>query len=236
VRSSDSIAKLAPDLVKLQGELSNPKVNKTNPHFNKKYAGLDAVTDVIRPVAAKYNFAIVQEPSNANGAVLITTRLIHTSGEWLELSPLFLVPDKNTPQGVGSAITYGRRYTESGLFNVASEDDDDGNGAEPAKAPSRKPPTAKPKEAAKPKESGGPSEPQIRALKGLGYQLGYREKDQNDVGWWTPTFMDILQNQYGVDEIDELTGGAGGTASHLISALTKQADEARKAKEAEHGV
>lgn len=55
---------------------------------------------------------------------------MHNSGEWVETDPLTLKADKATAQGAGSAITYGRRYALAAALGLASDEDDDGNGAE----------------------------------------------------------------------------------------------------------
>ena len=55
--------------------------------------------------------------------------LHHESGEYMEYPPLMVKPEKNTPQGVGSAITYSRRYSLSTVFGITSDQDDDGNEA-----------------------------------------------------------------------------------------------------------
>ena len=58
------------------------------------------------------------------------TLLLHESGEWIETEPLQMKLEKNTPQGVGSAVTYGRRYQISSVLGLASEEDDDGEANE----------------------------------------------------------------------------------------------------------
>ena len=55
--------------------------------------------------------------------------LLHESGEFIEYPPATTKPDKNTPQGVGSALTYMRRYSLSAVFGITSDQDDDGNEA-----------------------------------------------------------------------------------------------------------
>jgi hypothetical protein len=62
-----------------------------------------------------------------NNSVLETT-LYHTSGEWISGTQL-VNPVKNDPQGLGSAITYARRYSLSAILGLVSDDDDDANTA-----------------------------------------------------------------------------------------------------------
>lgn len=129
IKKSSSIEKLAKGLSKFQGEVTNPLNTATNPFYKSKYATLSEVLNVSRPILAKNGLSIVQSTKEDKGEVLVTTLLIHDSGEWIEFEPLALKPEKNNPQGVGSAITYGRRYTISAALGISSEDDDDGNSA-----------------------------------------------------------------------------------------------------------
>lgn len=152
MKHSEEIAELAKALVAFQGEVMNPKNTSENSHFKSKYAPLSEVLNVVRPLLAKHGLCVVQSPCDGNnGTIVIATLLIHTSGQWLEADPLVLKPEKMTPQGAGSAITYGRRYTLSALLALSSEDDDDGNrasaGGEALVAPARQ---AKGQETAKP--------------------------------------------------------------------------------------
>jgi hypothetical protein len=142
MEKSESIKNLTAALAKAQSALSNAKNTADNPFYKSKYAPLGDVLDLIRPVLAKNDLSVVQYPSSQDGkAVSIHTMLIHASGEYIDFDPLTLTAEKITPQGAGAAITYGRRYTVSGIFNIASEDDDDGNGLE-----SKKPVTYKSKQ------------------------------------------------------------------------------------------
>jgi hypothetical protein len=66
----------------------------------------------------------------------VETRLVHTSGEWL--ASVVPVPvAKGDAHGLGSALSYGRRYGLSALLALSTDEDDDGNAA--AKAPPAKP-------------------------------------------------------------------------------------------------
>ena len=134
MEKSESIKNLTAALAKAQSALSNAKNTADNPFYKSRYAPLGDVLDLIRPVLAKNDLSVVQYPSSQDGkAISIHTMLIHSSGEYIDFDPLTLTAEKITPQGAGAAITYGRRYTVSGIFNIASEDDDDGNGLESKK-------------------------------------------------------------------------------------------------------
>lgn len=131
MNKSESIKNLSMALVKAQASLTNAKNTAENPFFKSKYAPLGDVLDLLRPVLAENGLAIIQYPSSEDGKTIsIHTMLTHESGEYIDFDPLTLTAEKITPQGAGAAITYGRRYSVSGIFNIASEDDDDGNALE----------------------------------------------------------------------------------------------------------
>ncbi len=123
METSTTITEISKALVKAQEELTNVVTNSTNPHFKSKYADLASVRDSATPVLNKNGLAVIQPAEGGHESVSVTTRLIHTSGEWME-STLTIKPDKPNAQGVGSAITYARRYMFMSLVGIAPEDDD----------------------------------------------------------------------------------------------------------------
>jgi hypothetical protein len=125
---ADHIARssYAQALVAAIGELSNVAKTASNPYFKSKYAPLDAIVDATRPVLAKHGLAIQQQPLFMEGTAGVETIIIHKSG--FETSSTLLLPLKDqSPQGVGSAITYARRYALAAVLGLATEEDDDGN-------------------------------------------------------------------------------------------------------------
>lgn len=151
MKTSEKTGELAAALAKAQGEIKNAIKDSTNPHFKSRYADLASVVDACRAPLAKNGIAFSHGLDSADGqAVCVTCRLSHMSGEWMECS-LTLRPTKPDPQGIGSAATYGRRYTLASMVGVAT-DDDDGNAASvpqpqanravPEKAADRTPPNA----------------------------------------------------------------------------------------------
>lgn len=126
---SASIAALAAALAKAQGAMEGAAKGSENPFFKSKYADLAAVWDACREPLSKNELAVIQVPVPASeaGKVAIETIMAHASGEWIS-GTLEMKPVKDDPQGVGSAITYIRRYGLQAMVGIAPEDDD-GNGA-----------------------------------------------------------------------------------------------------------
>ena len=124
---SESIANLADALSKAQGAMRNAVKDSDNPFFKSKYADLASVADACRDELAQNNLAVCQLPTMREGKMVLEYVLMHASGEFIG-SELEMTPVKTDPQGIGSAITYARRYTLAGIANVATEDDD-GNAA-----------------------------------------------------------------------------------------------------------
>lgn len=125
---SATLAKLAEALCKAQGQMEGAAKDSVNPHFKNKYADLAAVWDAIRKPLAANGLSIVQFPRTVQGGVEIETTLLHTSGEFLR-DALWMPCSKNDAQGIGSAITYGRRYALMAVCGIAPVEDDDGNAA-----------------------------------------------------------------------------------------------------------
>ena len=129
MQSSDQIDKLAKSLTTAAGELTDPHRGRTakTGSFSYKYASLPDILPAVRQTLSKHGLAILQEC----GELFCTTRLGHSSGQWIEsLWPLEV--DKGRLAGAqarGSAATYARRYSLLALLGMAADDDDDGAAA-----------------------------------------------------------------------------------------------------------
>jgi hypothetical protein len=135
MKQSESIDKIIPAFIAFQSDMPSVPKDGNNPHFKSKYATLGAITEATRPHLAKHGLGFMQWMANREGFQLIVTRIMHTSGQWMEDEGYILNPTKNDPQGMGSAVTYARRYTLGASLGIITEDDDDGNRAsEPAPA------------------------------------------------------------------------------------------------------
>ena len=121
--TSPTIAALAAALVKAQSALSGAKKDSTNPHFKTAYADLASVWDACRAPLANAGLSIVQLVSSDPAHAIIETILAHSSGEWVS-STLAVPLNKADAQGLGSAITYGRRYAPAAIVGVCPAYDD----------------------------------------------------------------------------------------------------------------
>lgn len=130
MNKSETITELNKALANFHKEVKQPMKDANNPFFKSKYVPLENVVEAIDDVAPKHGLTYSQYPvTTENGLVGISTVLLHESGEFIEFPPATTKPDKNTPQGVGSALTYMRRYSLSAVFGITSDQDDDGNEA-----------------------------------------------------------------------------------------------------------
>lgn len=126
---SESIGKIAAALVAFGGEVKSISHDATNPHFKNQYTSLDHMIDETKPILHKHGLSVMQFPGGDGEKITIRTMILHSSGEWIESEPLTLKAVKTDPQGAGSAITYGRRYSYAAALSLSLGDDDDGNGS-----------------------------------------------------------------------------------------------------------
>ncbi len=124
---------MAAALAKAQGQLQGAKKDSENPFFKSKYADLSAVWEACRTPLAQNGLAVIQttDAEDENGSIPVETILVHESGEWIS-GLLKVRPVKDDPQGMGSALTYARRYALSAIVGVAPEDDDGNAASQPS--------------------------------------------------------------------------------------------------------
>ena len=139
---SESVANLTKALVAAQGAFEIAKKGTENPFFKSTYADLPEVWRVAREHLGKNGLAVIQATDECDDGVVIETMLSHVSGEWVA-SRLKMKPVRNDPQGIGSCITYARRYALCAMVGIVADVDDDGNAATHAAPPSAKRETQK---------------------------------------------------------------------------------------------
>lgn len=201
---SESIKELATALAKAQATIQPASKNATNPHFKSKYADLGAIWDACRKPLADNGLSIVQMPTDSGeGRVALTTMLLHTSGEYIS-STCSTRLQQDSAQGVGSALTYLRRYALAAMVGIVADEDDDGNAASQ--------PQQQRVQAAQPTNGNGmagkASEKQIKKLFAMWKEGGY---DGTLQAWIKETFN---------CEVDALTMKDASTAIETLQPPT----------------
>lgn len=120
---SESIKEIAAALSKCQGQMDAAKKESKNPYFKSTYADLASVIAAAKKPLSDNGLSICQIVEDDDATAVVTTLFMHISGEWIE-GKIKLRPVKADPQGMGSAITYARRYAYQSMVGLAAEDDD----------------------------------------------------------------------------------------------------------------
>jgi len=131
MKTSTTVEKIAPALLKAQKEITFAVKDSTNPHFKSSYADLESVIEAIKKPLNDNGIIFIQSFSpSESGKLNLTTRLMHESGEWIE-DELTMPLQKNDAQGYGSAATYSRRYALAAITGLYQADDDGNEASKP---------------------------------------------------------------------------------------------------------
>ena len=150
LKMSQSIEKLAAALALAQSKMRPAVKDKENPFFKSTYADLASVWESCRVPLTENGLSVVQLPTLSAGKMVLITILMHSSGQYIR-GEYPVVPLKTDPQGIGSALTYARRYSLAAMIGASTgEEDDDGESAEGRKHADKKPSVA-----GKPVKCGG---------------------------------------------------------------------------------
>ena len=186
---SQEIGELAKALALAQGKMTFAIKENAAPVFEKNdagkairsgkmrtYADLSSVIEAIRGPLSENGLAFVQAVMPSISGVRIRTTLMHSSGQWIA-GEISLPPDKmNGIHGMGSALTYARRYALAAMVGIAQDDDD----GEAAMAASRKAETQRIQQVRKQAVENNPDAPSPEMFKALMATLterGLRERD-----------------------------------------------------------
>ncbi len=144
--SSENIDKLATALSVAQGQISAAVMDKNNPFFRSKYSSLNAFWDACRKPLSENGLSLSQCTSVEGENLIMTTLLLHSSGQWLK-SFFPVCNTKSTIQQTGSCLSYARRYSLAAIVGLSCDEDDDGNAgnnaAPVAQKKQQEPPLAK---------------------------------------------------------------------------------------------
>jgi hypothetical protein len=129
MQKSESIKSIAKSLSVFQSEMPTVSLDrevtvktKAGGEYRFSYATFRNIIETAKPLLAKNNLSFSQLVET-DGTV--TTILMHESGEWLSSS--LHITGEQTAQGIGSAITYAKRYSLSSILGIVADDDDDAN-------------------------------------------------------------------------------------------------------------
>ena len=123
LKTSAQINEIVAALAKTQGQLKPAAFNRVNPHYKNKYADFTSCMDAVREPLSNNGLAISQMPSTtADGKFILITLLAHVSGQWMA-GEFPLISAKMDSQGIGSAMTYAKRYSLCGMIGIVADED-----------------------------------------------------------------------------------------------------------------
>lgn len=127
-QKEDSKAGLFAALSKAQGEFKTIPFDSRNPHFGNEFASLAAHEDAVRKILASHGLSLVHTVHRDDAKLSLKTTLCHSSGATIE-GDMPLILGKQDMQGLGSAITYAKRYALSAMLSISDGKDDDAEAA-----------------------------------------------------------------------------------------------------------
>tara|TARA_R100000773_G_C4215968_1_gene114714 strand:- start:866 stop:1456 length:591 start_codon:yes stop_codon:yes gene_type:complete len=130
--------------VKAQSEMKHAALDSFNPHYKSRFASLQSVIDAAKPALNANGIAFIQKSIPTENGIGVET-VLYGYGEEISTGIVEMPAQKASPQNVGSALTYAKRYSLAMAVGIAADEDDDGEAAEPkdaAQAQSPKKPLA----------------------------------------------------------------------------------------------
>ena len=124
MKTSESVVKIAPALLKAQKLMGGAKKAGENPYFKSKYATLGAVLEASKELLNDNGIVILQPQISNEFGTFVETTLLHESGEFVSSQTKIVFAKEGDPQAQGSAISYARRYGLQSLLSMPAEDDD----------------------------------------------------------------------------------------------------------------
>lgn len=111
--------------------------DSTNPHFKNRYISLGKLVETITPILNAKGVLLSQIPASIGTEPALLTALYHPESDTSIEGACPLVLEKNNSQGLGSAITYTRRYALLSMLGLVADEDDDGAAASSGGEPTR---------------------------------------------------------------------------------------------------
>lgn len=213
---SQSLGALAKALALVQAEMKPAPKTSTNPFFKSHYADLTSCLETALPVLSKHGLSVSQTTTvEDSNTTLLVTMLLHESGEWIRGFYPILSKD-NSPQAIGSAVSYAKRYAFCAIIGLASGDDDD------AETASKRPPDAKERAAIASNSNwvGGPTEAQIKRLWAISKASGWTKDDVrhslDELGLDSTAKLNKLQYEKLCDNMQKYPKGFGNATTDQV--------------------
>jgi hypothetical protein len=215
MNQSENINELATAMSKAQAAMKPATKDSTNPFHKNNYSNITSIWESARIPVTSNGLTVWQDVTTSEKSVSVTTKIVHSSGQWVEFGPLTIPIAKFDAQGIGSATTYAKRYALCGALGIVSDDDDDG---EAACMPMRKEeykPQAKPEV----KSTAKISVSQIKEINEL-LEICSSE--------YVEKFLGFLQQKYGSRALDSIpTSDFEGVIRYITQAMKMNAEVAK---------
>lgn len=179
-------------------------VQSTKGSYKYTYSTLDDLYDATDDALGEHGLVTMHNIESGRDGVGVSTMLLHQSGQFIQTDPVWL-PGGSTPQSVGSAVTYARRYSLQAALGIAAEEDDDGLKvtAKPARTASAPAPAEKAQE---PRATAAPAPP--RATTGDDRVISEPQRKR---------FYAVSQNKgWTAEDVKKLLASKGYTSSKDI--------------------
>jgi len=120
-----TIGKIAKALAKFQVSLAPATKSSINPFFDSNYSDISEVLKACQRKLGENGIALNQgsHTDTKTGLFSVWTQLTHESGEWIRTAVAVSL-GKRDNHAIGSALTYGRRYSLAAMVGISQEDDD----------------------------------------------------------------------------------------------------------------
>ena len=126
MKQSETVKEISSAFIKAQSKFGTLPKDKQG--YGYKYTDIDTVISYIRPILSENGLGFVQALSSVDGKPAMTTRVLHTSGEWIEdtvVLPDVVLAKTNAAQNMGASITYMRRYSLCAILGISADEDTD---------------------------------------------------------------------------------------------------------------
>ena len=118
-----ALAQLQMELPRIdKDQTAKVKSERTGAQYSYTYADLAQISQKVLPLLGKVGLAFTSRPTMKDGKFVLVYELRHASGDMI--AGEYPLSERGTPQEIGSAITYARRYCLCAVTGVAPDDED----------------------------------------------------------------------------------------------------------------